>query len=213
MPQSFETVLCIAMGVALAAACGFRVFVPLLVVSIAAKSGHVQLGAGFEWMGQWPALLTFAVATGLEIGAYYIPWLDNLLDTIASPAAVVAGTIVSASFITGVDPTMKWVLAAVAGGGSAAAVQAVTVGARAVTVATTGGLANPVVSTGEWVGAAGLSLLAIIVPIVTLLLMLGLVVMLGLWVVLRRRGRNVPVVTTCAAINPPTAAPSPTLPA
>ncbi len=208
MPQSMETVLCIVMGVSLSAACGFRVFVPLLVVSIASMSGQIQLGSGFEWMGQWPALITFGVATVLEIGGFYIPWVDNLLDTIASPAAVVAGTLVTASFITGMDPTMKWVMAAVAGGGSAAAVQAVTVGARAVTLTTTGGLANPVVSTGEWIGATALSILAIVVPIIAGLLILGLVVMMAMWV-LRRRRQRVVTVSACSPINPS----GPTLPA
>ncbi len=79
------------LGIGLAAACGFRVFVPLLVVSIAAVSGNLELGSGSGWIRTWPALIVFAVATVLEIVAYYVVWLDNLLDTIATPAPAAAG--------------------------------------------------------------------------------------------------------------------------
>src|SRR6266404_582426 len=97
-----ETLLSICVGIGLSAACGFRVFVPLLVMSIAALSGHLTLAHGFEWIGSYPALVAFAVATCLEIAGYYIPWVDNLLDTIATPAAIIAGTIITAAMVTDV---------------------------------------------------------------------------------------------------------------
>src|SRR6266404_3033095 len=103
-----ETLLSICVGVGLSAACGFRVFVPLLVMSIAAASGHLTLAHGFEWIGSNPALVAFSVATVVEIAAYYIPWVDNLLDAIATPAAVIAGTLVTASMVTGTSPFLKW---------------------------------------------------------------------------------------------------------
>src|SRR5438046_4851995 len=99
-----ETILSVCAGIGLAAACGFRFFVPMLVVSIAALSGHLQLSEHFQWIGTYPALVAFSVATVLEIGGYYIPWLDHLLDTITTPAAIVAGTIVSASLFTNMSP-------------------------------------------------------------------------------------------------------------
>src|SRR5947199_7997150 len=138
-----ETLLSICVGIGLSAACGFRVFVPLLVMSIAALSGHLTLAHGFEWIGSYPALVAFAVATCLEIAGYYIPWVDHLLDTIASPAAVVAGTIITASMVTNTSPFLKWTLAIIAGGGVAGLVQGTTVLARGVSTTTTGGLGNP----------------------------------------------------------------------
>ena len=92
-----ETLLGVIIGLGLSAACGFRVFVPLLVMSIASLSGHLTLSSGFEWIGTYPALLAFAVATVLEIAAYYIPWVDNFLDIIGAPAAIIAGMIAMAS--------------------------------------------------------------------------------------------------------------------
>ncbi len=113
-----EYLLLALLGIALAVACGFRVFIPLLVVSIASYSGYIELAPNFSWVASLPALIIFAVATILEIVAYYVPWLDNLLDTIATPASIIAGILVSASFITGMHPLLKWTLAVIAGGGA-----------------------------------------------------------------------------------------------
>src|ERR1041385_7477388 len=156
--------LSVCLGIGLSAACGFRVFVPLLVMSIASLSGHLALAHGFEWIGTYPALVTFAVATCVEIAAYYIPWVDNFLDTIATPAAIVAGTLVTASLVTDVSPLLKWTLAIIAGGGAAAAVQGTTVVARGASSAGTGGLANPLLATVELAGSVVTSVLAILAP-------------------------------------------------
>jgi hypothetical protein len=164
-----ETLLSVCLGIGLSAACGFRVFVPLLIMSIASMSGHLTLAHGFQWIGTYPALMTFSVATGLEITGYYIPWFDHLLDTLATPAAVVAGTIVSASMVTDMSPLMKWTLAVIAGGGAAGLVQATTVTTRAASTATTGGLANPLVSTIELAGSITISLVAIFAPALAVL--------------------------------------------
>ncbi len=165
-----EISLTILIGIGLAAACGFRVFVPFLVVSIASLTGHLTLSPGFEWIGTYPALAAFAVAAALEVTAYYIPWLDNLLDTMATPAAVVAGAVITASVITDLSPLLRWTLAVIAGGGTAAAVQAATVAVRGASSATTGGLGNPVVSTGELGGSAVVAVLAVALPIVAVIL-------------------------------------------
>src|ERR1051326_1467822 len=141
-----EILLSVCIGIGLSAACGFRVFVPLLVMSIAAMSGHLTLAKGFDWIGSYPALIAFSIATFLEIGAYYIPWLDHFLDVLATPAAIIAGSIITASVVSGMSPFLKWSLAIIAGGGVAGTVQAATVLARGVSFAGTGGLGNPLVA-------------------------------------------------------------------
>src|SRR6267142_2150432 len=138
-----QTLMSICLGIGLSAACGFRVFVPLLLMSIASLSGHLPLAHGFEWIGSYPALVAFSVATCLEIAGYYIPCVDNLLDTIATPAAILAGTLVTASMVADVTPLLKWTLAIIAGGGAAGIVQGTTMVARGASSAGTGGLANP----------------------------------------------------------------------
>ena len=117
--MEMETLLALCAGLGLAAACGFRVFVPLLVMSIAVHGGHLQVSQGMSWIGSTPALIAFSIATALEIGGYYVPWVDNFLDTVATPAAIVAGTIVTASMVTDVSPFLRWTLAVIAGGGIA----------------------------------------------------------------------------------------------
>ncbi|MGE3410393.1 MAG: DUF4126 domain-containing protein, partial [Pirellulales bacterium] len=136
-------------GVALSAACGFRVFVPLLGMSIAHMAGHLKMSEGFDWIGTWPALATFGTASLVEVVAYYIPWLDNLLDTAATPVAVVAGTIVAASQIVEVSPLLQWSLAAIAGGGVCGIIEGGAVALRAASTGATGGAGHGVVSTLE----------------------------------------------------------------
>ena len=174
-----ETVLSVCVGIGLSAACGLRVFVPLLIMSIASLSGHLTLAHGFEWIGTYPALIAFSVATCLEIAGYYIPWVDHLLDTIATPAAIVAGTIVTASAVGDMSPFLKWTLAVIAGGSAAGLVQGATVVTRAASTASTGGLANPIVASLELVGSVVTSILAIIAPVLAVALVLLAIFILG----------------------------------
>jgi len=169
-----EALVGVAVGIGLSAACGFRVFVPLLVLNLASLAGHLNLGPGFEWMGSPYATVAFGTATLAEILAYYIPWLDHILDLIASPAAIIAGTVVTASMVLEMSPFLKWTLAIVAGGGAAAIVQGMTVALRTKSSALTAGMGNPLVATGELAGSVVTALLAVIVPILCLILVASL---------------------------------------
>jgi len=169
-----ETFLGFMIGIGLSAACGFRIFVPLLGVSIASMSGYLTLTPSFAWLGTWPAFSAFATATVFEIGAYYVPWLDNLLDTLATPAAVVAGTIVTASLVGNMNPFLKWSLAIIAGGGTAGVIQTGTALLRGASSATTGGSGNFLVATLEAIGSILTTFLAIVIPLFCLLLVLFL---------------------------------------
>lgn len=177
-----ETLLSICLGLGLSAACGFRVFIPLLAVSIASLSGHMTLSQGFEWIGTYPAFLAFAAAAVFEIAAYYIPWVDNLMDTIAGPAAVVAGILVAASGMLHMDPLLKWSLAVIAGGGTAAIFHGSTAVVRAASTALTGGIGNHAVATAELGIASVLSILAITLPL------LGIIFAVALLLFMTRKG-------------------------
>ncbi len=179
-----ETLLGIAVGVGLSAACGFRVFVPLLVMNLASLSGLLHFSAGFEWIGSDYATIAFSTATIVEMLGYYIPWLDHALDVVATPAAVIAGTIVTASMVADLSPFLKWTLALIAGGGVAGLVQGTTVVLRAISSASTGGIGNPLFSTFELVGSVVTALLAVLVPV----LCLALIGFLCVYVV-RKAGR------------------------
>lgn len=166
---NIETLLSIALGVGLAAACGFRVFLPLLIAGVAARTGQLHLASGFAWLATDGALLALGAATVLEVLAYTVPWLDHLLDTLATPAAMIAGVVASAAVFVDLPPGVRWTAAIVLGGGVAGTVQAGTVLARLKSTLLTGGAGNVVVAFLELLGAALLALLAILAPALVLL--------------------------------------------
>ena len=178
-----ETILGLCIGIGLSAACGFRVFVPLLVMSLASILGWFEPMQGFEWLTMPSVCIALAIATVCEIAAYYIPWVDNALDTIATPAAMVAGTLTTMAVSSGeMSQFASWAAAIIIGGGTAGAVQMSTVAVRGLSTATTGGIANPVVSTGEWIGAFLLSILSLLVPVLVVIVVLMMVVWSVRWV-------------------------------
>ena len=160
-----DLALAVAMGVGLAAAVGFRVFLPMLVLSIGAYTGHLTLSSGLAWLGTPAALVMLSVAAVIEILAYYIPGVDNALDVIAAPAALIAGTVVSAAVMTDVPPMVRWTTAVIAGGGAAGAVHSLTSLLRAKSTVMTVGLGNHAIATGELAGALIVSLLALAAPL------------------------------------------------
>ena len=160
--------LSIVLGVGLAAATGLRVFLPMLIVSVAAYSGHLPLDPSFAWLATPSALIMLSVAALAEILAYYVPAVDNLLDALATPAALVAGTILSAAVMTDVPPMVKWTAAVIAGGGVAGLTQGVTALLRVKSTVFAGGVGNVVLSTAELVGAILVSLLALAAPFAAL---------------------------------------------
>jgi uncharacterized protein DUF4126 len=170
--SNFDLALSVGLGIGLAAATGFRLFLPLLILSAAAYTGHANLNEGFAWLGTPAAIIMLATAALAEIAAFYIPGVDNLLDTVATPAAVVAGTIVSAAVMTDVPPMLKWTAAVIAGGGIAGITQGLTAILRAKSTVFTGGLGNSVVATAELGGASLISLLALAAPLAALALVI-----------------------------------------
>ena len=167
-----SALLSILIGLGLSASCGFRIFVPPFIISLAALSGHLELSESFAWMSTLPAVTALGAAVALEIGAYYLPVLDHFLDTVAAPAAVVAGTIVSASIFTELSPMMSWSLALIAGGGIAGAVHVAMAFIRGGSTMLTAGLGNPLVATAELGGAVGTSILSLVMPGLALVVVL-----------------------------------------
>jgi hypothetical protein len=183
-----EFVLPIVLGISLAAATGFRIFVPLLVFGLAGRAGYVPVGEEFQWVTAAPALVMLAIAALAEIAAYYLPLIDNLLDSIATPAAVIAGISVSAAVMTDLQPMLKWTLAIIAGGGAAGVTQTMTALLRGTSTATTAGIGNPVVATGELIGALMISVLAVLAPWIALLLLV--IVCVAAWRLFRRKSAH-----------------------
>ncbi len=169
-----ELITAIAIGIGLSASCGFRVFVPMLVASIAAKTGIFPVTEGFQWLAGWPAIITFGTATIIEIIAYYIPFVDNLLDSITSPLAIGAGTLLLTSVLPIDNDLLKWVTGFIAGGGTAAAIQGGSVMTRLASSKLTAGTGNAVVATGEHAAAFGVSTLSLFTPLLIAIVILTL---------------------------------------
>lgn len=180
-------VLPIGAGICLSAATGFRTFVPLLCVGLAAHFGLFSLDAQYAWLASTTGLVALGTAAVLEVGGYYIPVVDNLLDVIATPLSMIAGTLVMFTSIGGDHGLPGWLLALLVGGGVSGLVQLTTVKARALSTGTTAGLANPVVATGELLGAAGLSALALLLPVIAVIIAVAVIALL--WAAIRRLRR------------------------
>ena len=174
MDFSLTSLLGIALGIGLAAAAGFRIFVPLLVAGLAARAGYVPLADGFQWLASTPALLMLGTAAVVEALAYFVPGVDHALDVIASPAAVAAGVVASAAVMADLPPAVLWPVAIIAGGGIAGLTTGSTAVLRAKSGMLTGGLANPIVSAVETVGATGIAIFAVLVPLLCLVAVIAL---------------------------------------
>lgn len=182
--MSIELVISIVLGFSLAAAAGFRVFIPLLLLSLAAHFSWFPVNSSWEWIGSTAALWLLGAAAFFEVFAYFIPWFDNLLDTLSVPLAGIAGTLLMLATMGDVNPAFGWALAIIAGGGAAAAISGTTSATRLTSTATTGGVANPVVSTLETGAATTVSVASVFSPFIALLLILFFVG--GIWRLIKK---------------------------
>ena len=170
-----QILLSLSLGLGLAAACGFRVFIPPLMMGVGSRLDLYSLEGSFVWVDDTWAIAIFAVATLLEIGGYFIPWIDNLLDAVATPAAIIGGIFVTSASLEGeLDPSAQWTLSVIAGGSVSGVIQLGTVATRAISTGTTGGLANPIISLLEAVASILCILISLflvaIIPIVIIFL-------------------------------------------
>ncbi len=162
-------------GIGLAAASGFRVFLPMFAVSLASYFGWIPMNEHFIWLSGLPTLITTGIATLAEILTYYIPYIDHLLDTISVPLATIAGSVLFASQFADLGTFPTWALALIAGGGTAATISSGFAGTRAASTATTGGIGNSLVASTETAGAGIMSMLAIFAPIIAFIIAVSLV--------------------------------------
>lgn len=174
--MSSETIISIFLGLGLAASTGFRVFLPLFALSLASHYGHIPLNDDFIWVGSTAAVITLGLATLFEIFAYFIPWFDHLLDSLAIPLAAIAGTAVVVATVADLDPVVTWSLAIIAGGGTATAIKGANAAGRLTSTAATGGVANPAVAALETGTAATVTVASIFMPVIGIILVIAILV-------------------------------------
>lgn len=195
MSDIFPYIISAFVGVGLAAATGFRVFLPMFAVSLASYFHWIPASDNFEWLASLPALITTGVATIVEILAYYIPYIDNVLDSISIPLATVAGSVLFASQFMEIGGISEWALALIAGGGTAATIASGFAGTRVASTATTGGVGNHLVATTETAGASVMSIFALALPVLAFIFAIGLVILViiygrKIWNKFRKKAPN-----------------------
>ena len=200
-----DVYVAIALGVGLAAASGFRVFIPPFLYGLATRfdlNPAAFAGSDMQaWMASDAGLTVLGAAVLCELLAYYIPWLDNLLDTIASPAAVLGGVVLMSSSLGELDPVLRWATSIIVGGTTSGTVQVTTVGVRALSTASTGGLGNPIVSTVEAGACLVCTVLALLLPLLAMALVVAGLVVGGRWL-MRRRAQKGTDDAALVPINP-----------
>ncbi|HAX95743.1 MAG TPA: DUF4126 domain-containing protein [Prolixibacteraceae bacterium] len=188
--MEYQWIVAVALGIGLSASTGFRVFIPLLIAGVAARMGVLPLNESFLWISSNMALITFGVAALFEVAAYYIPFVDNLLDTIAMPLAIGGGTLLAASVLPIDEGFMRWITALIVGGGASAVVQGGTSALRLISSGTTAGIGNPIVSTGENAAAIGFPLMVILMPVVMTLILIFVVFLIFRALFKRKRSQQ-----------------------
>ena len=176
------TILAALMGLSLASASGFRVFLPPFLLSIAVRTDtlvNLDLSdTSFAIFDSNAAVLVLGIACLAEFAAYYVPWLDNLLDTIATPAAVLSGVGMSSMVLVGTDPIMQWSFAIIAGGGSAGIIQLTTVAIRGLSSTFTLGFGNSFVASGENIASVVLTIAALLAPLIAAIFAIIIILLL-----------------------------------
>lgn len=176
--MTIETIISICLGIGLAASVGFRVFLPLFALSLASYFDAWELNESWQWIGSLTALITLGVATLVEVFAYYIPYVDNLLDSISVPLAAFAGTAVMMSTVVDLSPVITWALAIIAGAGTASAISSSAGVTRLASTASTGGVGNPIVSTIETGTAITMSVVSIFFPVLAIVLVVVILIVI-----------------------------------
>jgi len=164
-----EYVISLLIGISLSATSGFRIFVPLLVISIASLAGWIELTPAFAWVGTYPALVALGVAAVLELIGYYIPFVDNLLSSFAVPVSLIAGTLITAAVLVDFPPVLAWALAIITGGGAALGSSMVSNTVHTGSTVSTAGTVNPVISFFESLFSLLMSFLAVLLPVIAFL--------------------------------------------
>ncbi|MGD1865674.1 MAG: DUF4126 domain-containing protein [Phormidesmis sp.] len=176
--------LCI--GVGLSTSTGFRILVPFASLNAAALFGGFTLPPEMAWLNSYPAFFGLLIGTLIEVAAFYVPWVNDALDTVEFPAAVIAGTYLTGTFAADLPTLMQWSLAIFAGGGSAGAIQGLTSVTRLTSNTATGGCATPVTASVEWLSALVLAILSLTLPVLAIALVI-IVVLYALRKLSKRR--------------------------
>lgn len=167
--MTWTIVTAAATGIAIAAACGLRAFLPLLTLGAAARAGFIALDPSVAWLAHDPVLIALAVAAAAEIAGDKVPVVDHALDAISTVVRPLAGGLAAYAAVAHWPEPIPLGIALIAGTG-ALGVHALKAKTRVGSTLFTAGAANPVLSLAEDFGAFGLTAVAIVLPLIALAL-------------------------------------------
>lgn len=183
-------VLGLLLGLGLSASTGLNTFLPLLLLSAAARFhvAGIELGGKFDWLTSDAAMITLVIACVIELIADKIPAVDHFLDGAGTFIRPIAGAVASASVLTGLDPMVAAILGIIVGAPTSLGMHTLKAGTRVASSAATFGCANPVLSIIEDVLSFSLSVISIFLPFVVPFALALLV--FGLWQIVKRIRRT-----------------------
>jgi hypothetical protein len=150
----------------LSASAGLNAYIPLLVVALLSRfTALITLNEPWTTLESWWVIGALVVLSAIEFFADKIPAVNHVNDAIQTfvrPAAGAIAFAASANVITDASPVFSLILGLVIAGGVHTAKSAVV---RPLVSATTGGAGNVPVSILEDVISTGLSILAVVIPV------------------------------------------------
>ena len=180
MDQLVTLLASLVLGVSLAASCGLRAFLPLFVLGMGARLGLVDLGDAFEWLGHTPALLALGVGVVCELLGDKIPFVNHVLDLLATPLRAVAGMLVLAATVVDMPIWIVALLAIILGGGVALAVHVTKSGLRGASTAATAGASSPFHSAVEDLVCLFSTIFSMVFWVVALVIAAGALLLAGI---------------------------------
>ncbi|MCW3097173.1 MAG: putative transrane protein [Chthonomonadaceae bacterium] len=209
--MAITTLVQLMMGVSLAACCGLRAWMPMLIVSLLAKAGYVHLSPSFSFLARNDALIIFGVATVLELLGDKVIVIDHFLDAIGTVVRPAVGTVLASSMLTHLDPLAATTLGLIAGGTSAFTIHAGKTVIRAKSSLLAhfhAGVGNAALSILEDVCTVGGVFLAVFVPGLAFVLAL-LVMAFMIWMIVHliRKGASLWALLTNRKSRKPAPAP------
>jgi hypothetical protein len=192
-------VLEVLTGSGLAASAGLNAYIPLLLMGLLARyTDLMDLPSGWQWLGNGWVILILAVLLAIEVVADKVPVVDHVNDVVQTVVRPTAGGLAfgagsTSETVTVSDPdtffsSHQWV-PVVVGVLIALGVHLLKSAARPVINATTAGFGAPVASTAEDATSVVMSVVAILLPVLVLVFLVGLVASL-FWFLRRRRERR-----------------------
>jgi len=155
-------------GLGLALPAGLNAYIPLLAIAIADRYfGLIHLNSPYDVIASPGGIALIVVLLMVELLADKIPVIDHvndLINTVIRPAAGATLMMASTDAVSYINPVVAMFLGLIVAG----SVHTVKAGIRPVVTASTGGVGNPIVSAGEDGLAIGISVIALVAPLLIL---------------------------------------------